>query len=189
MTLPDTQYFTGKPCKHGHVAPRWKTNRVCVECSRGPMGKSASAKWRKTNPERAKEVKRLSNVKNAARNLAYSRAYEAANREQRIAARRIQKKDPALRRLNEARRRARKVGAGGQHTAADVEQLLISQRWRCVYCRADLRQVKREVDHIVALAAGGSDEKTNLQILCKPCNASKKARDPIEFAQTRGMLL
>jgi hypothetical protein len=28
-----------------------------------------------------------------------------------------------------------------------------------------------------------------LQLLCRPCNLSKSARDPIEFMQERGMLL
>jgi len=28
-----TTYFTGKPCKHGHISPRF-INSVCVECGR-----------------------------------------------------------------------------------------------------------------------------------------------------------
>lgn len=27
-------YFTGKPCKNGHVVPRWTAGGVCVECSK-----------------------------------------------------------------------------------------------------------------------------------------------------------
>lgn len=27
-------YFTGKPCKHGHVANRYAAGGACVECSR-----------------------------------------------------------------------------------------------------------------------------------------------------------
>lgn len=36
MSLADTDskwYFTGKPCKNGHIAPRLKSNRSCKECS------------------------------------------------------------------------------------------------------------------------------------------------------------
>lgn len=29
-----TQYFTGKPCKRGHIANRFISNRRCVECHR-----------------------------------------------------------------------------------------------------------------------------------------------------------
>jgi 5-methylcytosine-specific restriction endonuclease McrA len=37
-------YFTGQPCKHGHISPR-KTKGACVECLR--------AEWTKANVERA----------------------------------------------------------------------------------------------------------------------------------------
>ncbi len=38
-TMANTKYlpgkfFTGKPCKNGHVAERWKYNGMCVECKR-----------------------------------------------------------------------------------------------------------------------------------------------------------
>jgi len=36
-------YFTGEPCKHGHVAERWVSCWVCVDCDR---------KWRLENPEK-----------------------------------------------------------------------------------------------------------------------------------------
>jgi hypothetical protein len=29
----DKWYFTGKPCKNGHIAPRLKSNRCCKECA------------------------------------------------------------------------------------------------------------------------------------------------------------
>jgi hypothetical protein len=32
-------YFTGKPCRHGHVATRRVANATCVECERAAMRK------------------------------------------------------------------------------------------------------------------------------------------------------
>lgn len=29
------QYFTGKPCKHGHIAPKFVSNGACVVCAKG----------------------------------------------------------------------------------------------------------------------------------------------------------
>ena len=55
------RYFTGKPCKHGHVAERLVANRTCAECFR----RSTQA-WREANPEKVK---------------GYSRAWAKANRE------------------------------------------------------------------------------------------------------------
>jgi len=34
-------YETGKPCKHGHIAPRFVCNMNCVECHRHVRRKSA----------------------------------------------------------------------------------------------------------------------------------------------------
>jgi hypothetical protein len=31
--INDKWYFTGKPCKNGHIAPRLKSNRCCKTCS------------------------------------------------------------------------------------------------------------------------------------------------------------
>lgn len=30
-----TFFYTGKPCRHGHVAPRYVTNGACKECTNG----------------------------------------------------------------------------------------------------------------------------------------------------------
>lgn len=32
--MPADTYFTGKPCKRGHVAPRFTSTRNCVECNK-----------------------------------------------------------------------------------------------------------------------------------------------------------
>lgn len=52
-------YFSAKPCKYGHIAPRNKKNRVCLECHRLRSQKSyrdnpakhreAIMRWRKAN--------------------------------------------------------------------------------------------------------------------------------------------
>ena len=39
------------------------------------------------------------------------------------------------------------------------------------------------------LALGGSNDKANLQLLCPTCNAKKSAKHPIDFMQSRGLLL
>jgi hypothetical protein len=31
------RYFTGKPCKHGHVAERQVFNATCVDCERAAV--------------------------------------------------------------------------------------------------------------------------------------------------------
>lgn len=45
--------------------------------------------------------------------------------------------------------------------------------WTCQRCGS---HVELTVDHIIPLAAGGTDDDDNLQTLCFSCNASKGAR-------------
>lgn len=44
QALGATHYFTGEPCKHGHIAPR-KTKGACIECLK--------IEWQKSNVTRA----------------------------------------------------------------------------------------------------------------------------------------
>lgn len=84
--------------------------------------------------------------------------------------------------------RARKRNAEGSHSAADIAELFDLQRGMCAVCRYALPK-SYHVDHVIALANGGANDKSNLQLLCKPCNTSKSAKDPIAFMQSRGFLL
>lgn len=49
-------------------------------------------------------------------------------------------------------------------------------------CAACGSQSNPEVDHIVPMSRGGSDELGNLQILCRSCNRRKSDRLPEEWA-------
>jgi 5-methylcytosine-specific restriction endonuclease McrA len=77
------------------------------------------------------------------------------------------------------RRRAFKLNSPGFHAAKETRDLLTTQGFICAnpYCCADLRVVKRHLDHIVALTRGGSNGIDNLQWLCAPCNHRKKDID------------
>jgi hypothetical protein len=48
--------------------------------------------------------------------------------------------------------------------------------YRCVKCGARPPDVELEVDHIVAVSRGGTDDFANLRTLCRPCNQGKKDR-------------
>jgi HNH endonuclease len=47
----EKRYFTGEACSRGHIAERNVNTDACIECSR-----ENAAKWRESNPERAKAV-------------------------------------------------------------------------------------------------------------------------------------
>lgn len=57
--IPYKRYFTGKPCKQGHIAERLISNRVCIECAR-----VKKLDWAFNNQEKVNEKSRLRRMNN-----------------------------------------------------------------------------------------------------------------------------
>ena len=58
---------------------------------------------------------------------------------------------------------------------------------KCVLCGAAPEidsDVRLHVDHIVPRSKGGSNEMSNLQVLCAECNLGKSNRDNTAFGET-----
>ena len=89
-----------------------------------------------------------------------------------------------LRKVSKARREARKRGCGAVES---IDPIKVFERdaWRCGICGAKTHKAKRgtyhprapELDHIVALANGGSHTWDNVQCSCRECNGRKGATD------------
>lgn len=55
-----------------------------------------------------------------------------------------------------------------------IRKIYLSANPLCVKCEKDNKIVPAtEVDHIMPLKRGGTNEETNLQGLCKPCHSRK----------------
>lgn len=54
----------------------------------------------------------------------------------------------------------------------------------CLCTTRGLLELAEEVDHIVPVWDGGTDEDENLQSLCKPCHRAKTAREAARRAAT-----
>ena len=82
-------------------------------------------------------------------------------------------------------RRAAKLNNGGKHTSTDILNLFELQSGKCPYCKAKLCKTKRNsfhIDHVIPLSKSGSNDISNIQLLCPKCNMSKKDKLPEEFA-------
>lgn len=56
--------------------------------------------------------------------------------------------------------------------------------FKCQYCGAHPPQVLLHVDHILAVANGGSNHMDNLVTACQPCNLGKGARELAQVPQS-----
>ena len=210
------RYFTGRPCKYGHVDERLVSNGNCVTCDMA----ACSQQYRKHREKRLAQQATY-RVLNADKRLAANRAYMAANREAlrlksskfyhenrpEVLRRRRELNQQPERKLIKAqqdkayakanrplrtvigrRYRARLHSADGNHTLEQIRDLLERQKYRCIGCGKSIRK-GFHADHIVPLILGGSNDISNIQLLCPRCNTSKGGKDPLMWAQTEGRLL
>jgi RNase P subunit RPR2 len=202
-------FFTGIPCKHGHIAERMVSDGKCYPCRKAVW--EGVRRRRGQKPFKANEAKRIAKdagepffvdgvpcpkghmerrwthnglcvpcsiaaSKAHAKSTGYLHAklWNAANNE-------------SLRKHKSARR-ARVRSASGSFTAKDVKRLLKIQKHKCANCKTPLSQ-GYHIDHMMPLALGGSNDASNIQMLCPSCNRKKCAKHPLIWARENGRLL
>lgn len=167
-------YVTGKPCKHGHFAPRRTFKGVCVECQRlASLGKPYDS-------ESNKAAKKRYRARHPDRVRAYDVARALANPTRiRDKSRRWRKANPDAVKAKYAARRAKEKEA--QCSCCKP------RHFRKVYAQATFGI--HEVDHIVPLALGGAHCVKNLQILTIEDHRKKTAADNIAIRAARSNAL
>ncbi len=167
-------YFTGKPCKHGHVEVRFVSSGECMECSR-----VRAQRWSTKNPDKIRTMRKASAARNAdkvterynrwlAKNPEYHANYRQQNSDKRA--------------LYEAKRRSAKAAAMlGHLTEEQLEQIA------AVYAEAkrltEETGVLHHVDHIIPLQGrdvSGLHVPWNLQVITGSDNSRKGNRLPLD---------
>ena len=168
-------YFTGKPCKYGHIEMRHIGDTRCVECRRISCRKS-SKKWRDGHPEINRQRKldcyhNKQEVYNEKKRVSRKR-----NREQTYEwARRWQLKHPEKICLYAEKRRIRKLNAT-LNWLTDDDYLMMEDFYLEANRLTRTTDINHEVDHIIPLKGKlvcGLHVPWNLQILTKSENAQK----------------
>ena len=172
--------------------------------ARDPIGFAAAAKvkqdrltrWRKANPEKYKAERKRSNE----RNREAIKAWKVRRRQWELAGRmwwvwthpeeieQWKAEKEAARRVLRKNRKLRKKGVRGWLSSGVIGRLMLLQKGCCGVCKVK-QSVKMHMDHIVPLKLGGTNDDRNVQLLCADCNMAKSAKHPVEFMQSRGMLL
>lgn len=199
IRLGMSHYFTGVPCKNGHVDIRSTSCGSCRSCNKKKQRKHywkdpesgreqqrkwykrnkdksriGSQKWRRNNPDKVREMQRRNYYNHKEKRIAYINQWKKDNYENVKAWNR--------------NRKAIKKSAEGRHTRDDIADLMRLQKGRCAYCEKKLKQ-DYHVDHIVPISKGGSNNKRNLAISCVECNLKKGSKTPEEWAAESGRLL
>lgn len=198
-------FFTGKPCKRGHIAKRTTGNGTCVVCA-----SEASRKWVAANPERSKANKRrhydanIDKIKERAKvwradNLEQARAslQKRRNTPEGKAARKEYRERPEVKayqkaymtewysepehkarsHVSSAEERARKFGK--MPSWHDQEREAILALYTEAATLSATTGIPREVDHIIPLRHDevcGLHTLANLRIITRRENRAKNNR-------------
>lgn len=171
-------YFTGKPCKRGHIDKRFVSNGGCNSCLKEDRRYNyrknpainilKTREWEKNNPDKVAATGKKSRIKHKRRNAALFKIWKDNN--------------PDKTRAYEHKRRAIKADTDGEYSAVDILNLLNQQDNKCCGCDIEFNiNNKHTIDHIQPLSRGGSNWPYNIQLLCKSCNSSKHTRTMSEW--------
>ena len=69
-------------------------------------------------------------------------------------------------------------------TKEQRDEYLLKFNKQCNLCKTDIKR-KFEIDHIIPVACGGTNDDDNLQVLCKPCHKNKTQSEKEEGAYVK----
>lgn len=192
-----SRYFTGKPCKNGHISERNVLRSDCLECIRERARKNYSSnkenikkyynenkevrqKYLKDYYEKNKETilnrskKRWEEKKDEIKK--YKSEYKEKNSQKikdyhknhsQTEKRKIQK-----RASNNKRYALKKSTCDGSITPDSIKSMKETQINLCNICECDISN-HFHIDHIKPLSKGGIHSIKNIQLLCPNCNIKK----------------
>lgn len=183
------KYFTGKPCKHGHVAERHVHNWTCTVCHAQKM-LDVQRNWRAKNPEKiagynAKYAKAHAEynkgwrAKNSEKITKQARAWRQANADKCNA---FSRKWRAENRSHMNRLKAKRRAEILQRTPGwltEDDRWLINEIYELAALRTKATNTPWHVDHIIPLRGkkvSGLHVPANLQVIPAAENLKKGAR-------------
>lgn len=152
-----SKYFTGKPCRNGHIAERYVCSKGCVVCSY-----DNEKRYKKSDPERTTARRQAYRKKNHTSILEKDRKYRENNREKRAFHRRNYKK------LNKERT---------PKWFGEFDELVLEEAIVLCRVRENETGIEWHVDHMYPLQAkkvSGLHCAENFQVIPGIINVSKQ---------------
>ena len=170
----ESKYFTGRPCKHGHIAERRVDSGVCCVCEAERI-----KKWAAENPEKVKKSQRKSYAKRAEKCRQYAAEYRANNQEKvREGYRKSKSKHRAYHTYLESQRQKR-IKQATPSWLTKEDKLWMINIYKLSKQIKDEYGVVTAVDHIIPIKGKtvcGLNVPSNLRVVTQKYNSEKTNR-------------
>lgn len=170
----DSQYFTGKACQHGHIAPRRAANGECLVCRADRL-----KAWRTDNPIRVQQHNKTQYSRFSEKIKAATRKYYAENADVlREKSRAYQKTHLHLYAKIKAKRKAAELKRTPAWLTED-DHWMMEQAYELAALRTRLFGISFQVDHVLPLQGklvSGLHVPLNLQVIPAKMNRIKSNR-------------
>lgn len=167
----ESQYFTGKACVRGHVAPRRACTGECLTCRAERL-----VKWRQQNPDKVQQHNKTQYAKFADKLIARTRKYYAENTDLVNAKKRAyQKKNLHMFAKIKAKRKAAELKRTPAWLTED-DHWMMEQAYEIAMRRSKMLGIQFQVDHIIPLqgkTVSGLHVPLNLQVIPAKLNRAK----------------
>jgi Restriction endonuclease len=173
-----TQYFTGKPCKHGHITFRQVSDRTCIECKKVTRQSDSMKLWNLSYQRRRRVEDETYRLKERAK----SRRWRSNHPEQMANILKDYAKRPTSILSKKSRdhiRRAYKKGANVDKV--EFQKVWDSSSGICYLCGDLITKGTEQYDHVIPLSKRGAHTYDNLRAVHNYCNKRKYNKTPIEF--------
>lgn len=168
-------YFTGKPCKHGHIDKRFTLGRGCLACNR-----QKASEHRAKNPDKVSATNREQYLKNRNARLVAQRGWNSANAEHAAAyAARYREANPEVAKEWRQRNLPRGVLATARRRAAKLQRTPSWSEREAIAAFYLACPAGHQVDHVLPLRGrriSGLHVLSNLQYLPDADNMAKGNR-------------
>lgn len=172
-------------------------NKICTKCHiEKPINDFHKAKLGKFGVKSTcKECGKIYRQENIKHIIERSKQYRQNNKSKLTEyVRKYRKTDrgKAITKSIKNRRRAKELNSLGDFNGKQILELFAKQKGICIYCKNKLIKSgkdKYHIDHIQPISKGGSNDISNIQLLCPSCNRRKSNKTPEEFAQQFGMFI
>ena len=169
------RYYTGKPCKHGHVSERFVLQNRCVDC-KTIHNETVVKKWHDTNKEKVNIIKKQYKTRNRDKYLEQKKKFYDKNKDVwREYARQWREANPEKILVSRAKRRADEIKRT-PFWLTENDYTEIRNMYRLAIAKTNETGIRWHVDHIIPLRGknvSGLHVPQNLRVITATENMMK----------------